>query len=92
MTEKRVKEALKKYLKSIGAYYYMPVPMGYGAATVDFLVCYKGKFYGIETKREGVHSTTVRQACVLREIAEAGGGVVLENSAELENVKRIIQV
>lgn len=91
MAEKHVKEALKKYLKKIGAYYYMPVPMGYGASTVDFLVCHKGKFYGIETKREGVHSTTVRQACVLRQIAEAGGGVILENSTELENVRRAFE-
>ena len=83
MSEKLVKEALKKYLKSIGAYYYMPVSMGYGAASIDFFVCHKGRFYGIETKRPG-KAATPRQVHVLREIADAGGGVWVEASADLE--------
>lgn len=87
MSEKLVKEALKKYLKSIGAYYYMPVPMGMGAASIDFFVCYKGKFYGIETKREELNNATARQQIVMHEVAEAGGGVWVENSVGLEATK-----
>ena len=46
MLERHVKEALKKYLKEIGAYYFMPVQTGYGAATVDFLVCHGASSMG----------------------------------------------
>lgn len=91
MKEKNVKEAVKKYLKSIKAWYYMPVSVGYGIASLDFFVCHNGRFYGIETKREGVNKMTPRQECTMREIAEAGGGVCLENSMGLENVKALIK-
>jgi len=91
MNESNVKAAVKRYLKEIGAYYFMPVQSGFGAATLDFLVCHKGKFYGIETKREGVRKVTPRQECIMRDIAEAGGGVCLENSLECEAVKALIK-
>lgn len=91
MNESNVKAAVKSYLKSIGAYWFMPVQMGYGSATVDFLVCHKGKFFGVETKREGVNKVTPRQACVMREIAEAGGGVCVENSVGCETVRELIK-
>ena len=87
-----VKKELKKLLTSIGAYYYMSVPVGYGKSTVDFLVCYKGQFYAIETKREGVGKPTARQACIMREIAEAGGGAWVENSVGLEETRKRLGV
>jgi hypothetical protein len=85
--EGRVKDRLKAYLKQIGAFYYMPVQTGYGAASIDFLVCHKGKFYGIETKRPGVDEPSPRQKCVMREIAKAGGGVWLENDEALNETR-----
>lgn len=91
MSEKLVKEAVKKYLREIGAYYFMPVQMGYGATTLDFLVCYQGMFFGIETKREGVNSATLQQACVMRDIARSGGGVVLENDPAIPKVREMIR-
>jgi hypothetical protein len=90
MKEANVKAAVKKYLKSVGAYYHMPMGTGFSAATLDFLVCHKGKFYGIETKRPGVDEVTARQACVMTEIAEAGGAVCLENTVTCDNVKKLI--
>ncbi len=89
--EKKIKDAVRAYLKEIGAYYFMPVQMGYGASTIDFLVCHKGRFYGIETKRAGVDKGTPRQECIMREIAEAGGGVCLENATGLEKVRELIK-
>ena len=83
-----VKRELKKLLSEIGAYFYMSVPVGFGKSTVDFLVCYKGKFYAIETKREGVGKPTARQACIMREIAQAGGGCWIESSLGLEETKK----
>ena len=55
MIEADVKKSLRQYLKQLGAYQFWPVPMGYGAKTVDCLFCYKGKFYAVECKRPGVN-------------------------------------
>jgi hypothetical protein len=85
--EAAVKKKLRAYLKEIGAYQYWPVPMGLGARTIDVLICHKGKFYGIETKRSDIDKPTKMQECTMREIAEAGGGVWLENSEGLETTR-----
>lgn len=90
--EGRVKAKAKKLLAEIGAYQFWPVQSGFGASTLDALICYRGRFYGLETKRPGVHKATVRQACVMREIAEAGGGVCLENSEGLESLRAVLGV
>lgn len=89
--EDSIKKAVKTYCKEIGAYYFMPVQMGYGASTLDFLICHNGRFYGVETKRPGVGKPSPRQACVMTEIAEAGGGVCLENDPELPKVKAMMR-
>ena len=90
--ERDVKRELRKLLDAIGAYQYWPVPMGLGAATVDVLFCYKGQFFGVETKRPGVKKSTPRQASVLREIAAAGGGFAVENSVKLETVRKMLDL
>jgi hypothetical protein len=88
--EKDVKKSLKEYLTKLGCYQYWPVPMGYGASTIDVLFCYQGRFYGVETKRPGVDKPTAAQDCVMGDIAHAGGGVCLENSPELPKVRRML--
>lgn len=70
--EGKVKKEIKEYLDSIGAYYFMPVQMGMGAATVDILCCVKGRFVAIETKAPG-KVPTVRQTLILANITNAGG-------------------
>ena len=91
MTKERdVKNALRKYLSEIRAYQYWPVPTGYGATTIDVLICYQGRFYGVETKRPGVKKPTARQHSVLDHIATAGGGICVENSIGLETVKAML--
>lgn len=74
--EGKVKADVKKYLKEHGAYFFMPVQSGYGAATLDFLVCLNGRFVAIETKAPG-KKLTARQEAVAREIVIAGGRVHL---------------
>ena len=90
--EGKIKKSVKEYLAKLTPkpYVYMPVPMGYGATTLDFLVCHKGMFYGIETKRPGVMHVTPAQGCCMSEIAHAGGGVILENDVTLPNVRKLI--
>ena len=54
--EGKIKADVKAFLNSLGdsVWFYMPVPMGYGRRGIkDFLGCYKGRSFGIETKSLG---------------------------------------
>lgn len=90
MLEKKVKEAIKTLLKSKGGYYHMSVPVGYGAPTVDFLVCYKGVFIAIEAKRPGAKVSTFRQQQILTAVAEAGGIAIVESDVECSALRNAI--
>ena len=81
--EGKVKDDVKKYLDSIGAYYFMPVNQGYGQSTLDFLVCHKGQFYGIETKRPGILKPSPRQQLVINQIQRADGRAFVADSSYL---------
>ena len=72
--EGKVKADVKKYLKARGAYFFMPVQYGYGAAALDFFVCLDGRFIAIETKAPG-KKLTARQEEVARKIEDAGGQI-----------------
>ena len=51
-SEGRVKTKIRKVLDDLRCYYVMPVTGGYGNSGVpDFMVCYAGRFIGIEAKR-----------------------------------------
>jgi hypothetical protein len=50
----------------------MPVPSGYGRKTVDFIGCFRGHFFAVETKAEGKEPTAL-QALELANIKAAGG-------------------
>lgn len=71
--EGRVKDAIRKLLaKYDGMYFYMPVPSGYGRTTIDFLGCYRGRFFAIEAKAPG-KKPTLKQSDALQAIAAAMG-------------------
>lgn len=70
--EARIKADIRAWFMSQGAYVFAPVQMGMGMSTVDQLVCFKGKFIGVESKVPGKHPTA-RQYQTLRQIEEAGG-------------------
>lgn len=84
MLEKTVKTAVKKRLTEIGAYQFWPVMMGMGTRTIDCLGCYKGQFYGIETKAPG-KEPTLAQTITMKKIHEAGGLVFIVDSIEGAN-------
>ena len=86
--EGAVKRDVKKYLTSIGAYFFMPVQMGYGKRTIDILCCIKGRFVGIELKRPG-GLPTKKQSDVIDEIYLAGGIAFYADS--VERVKKYIE-
>lgn len=67
-----VRDPVRKFLKSIGAYRFSPVQMGLGAVTLDDLCCVGGRFVGIEYKAPGKFPTP-RQLLTMRQIHLAGG-------------------
>jgi hypothetical protein len=54
-------------------FYWMPVTSGYGAPFLDFMIIYKGKFFGLETKRDRMVEPTARQKIIISMIGQAGG-------------------
>lgn len=70
--EAHLKDEVKAWLDSLGAYRYMVVPGGYGAQTLDFLVCLRGFFIGVETKAKGKKPTPRQESCI-RAIRASGG-------------------
>lgn len=74
--EGKVKKAVKKLLDSYGDYHYrfMPVPTGFGKTTLDFLICYKGRFLAIETKKPLGKPTTLQEQTI-EEMRTAGAKV-----------------
>jgi len=92
LIERDVKRPLKKLLDEIGAYQFWPVQTGYGAATIDVLFCWRGQFYGVETKRPGVDHATLRQKQVMAAIELAGGRCCLENDPALPAVRGMLEL
>lgn len=72
--EAKVKRKVKELLNAEGVYYFMPVQVGYGARTLDFLCCHKGQFFAIETKAPGKKMT--EQQCAIAERIERSLGRV----------------
>ena len=82
--EGKIKQMVKDWCKEVGAYYFMPVQSGYGQKTLDFLICYKGKFIAIETKAPGKKPTKF-QELTLREIEGAAGIVkIIDSEAAMQ--------
>lgn len=87
--EGQVKADIKRYLEDMGAWFYAPVPMGYGRKGVpDFLICYKGCFIAVEAKAPGKEKdTTPWQVKELTAIHQAGGcAYVISDVDELKRV------
>jgi hypothetical protein len=55
-------------------YYDMPVPMGFGRATLDFTGCYNERYFAIETKADG-KKPTPRQLATIAKMRDAGAAV-----------------
>ena len=73
--EGRVKRRVRQILEAQeGMWFDMPVPSGYGRQTVDFIGCFRGYFFAVETKAEG-KELTLRQENTARGIASAMGVV-----------------
>jgi penicillin-binding protein-related factor A (putative recombinase) len=76
--KKKVTALLKQYKDM---YYFMPVVSGYGKRTIDYLGCYKGKFFSIEAKAPKKEPTHL-QNLTIQAIRNAGGKAFVINSED----------
>lgn len=87
--EGKVKQKVKKYLTEMGCYYAMPATGGYGlSGTPDFLVCYRGRFVGIECKA-GKNVPTALQLAALDRITGAGGLALVIDESNVDDLKEL---
>ena len=90
--ERKVKDKVKKVLKELGAYYAMPATGGYGSSGVpDFLVCYRGRFFGLECKANG-GKTTALQEKNLEDIRKNDGVAFVVNEHNIGNLRELLVV
>jgi hypothetical protein len=89
--EAKVKNAVKKWLKDRGIWFYMPVQNGYGVVGIpDFICCWNGMFFAIETKAPGKrNNTTENQKMQLANIKEANGlAIVVDDVSQLDEYEK----
>ena len=73
--EGRIKRAVSRLLKDTPTLFYtMPVPSGFGESTLDYIGCYRGKYFAVETKAPGKKPTD-RQNMIIKKMRDAGGAV-----------------
>ena len=85
--EGRVKKVVSRLLQDTPeVYYYMPVPGGYGGTTLDYVVCHRGRFCGIETKAPG-KKPTARQKQIIAAMERAGGKTFVIDSTDDETMQ-----
>jgi len=88
--ERKVKDKVKKVLKELGAYYAMPATGGYGSSGVpDFLVCYCGRFIGLECKANG-GKTTALQEKNLYDIRKNGGTAFVVDEHNVGDLRELL--
>ena len=90
--EGRVKADVKKFLVSIGAWFYMPVQNGMGVVGIpDIICCIKGRFVAIETKAPGkIANVSANQRAQLERIVGAGGLSIVAD--DVDTVKVILHM
>jgi Holliday junction resolvase len=87
--EAKVKKKVKDILDQMGAYHFSPMQNGMGRAGIpDIIVCFEGRFIGIECKA-GKGTTTALQERELTRIQEAGGIALVVNETNINQLWEI---
>jgi Holliday junction resolvase len=87
--EAKVKKKVVDILKAAGAYYFFPATGGFGRSGVpDIIVCFKGRFIGIECKA-GSNKPTALQENELKKIRAAGGNAFVVNEDSYVGLKSV---
>lgn len=83
ITEKKVENDIKKYLKEKYAFFIKVHGSGtQPAGTPDILACVSGKFVGIEVKRPDGGRVSTLQRVKIKQIQQAGGIAFVARSVE----------
>lgn len=90
--ERDVKDNVKLMCKQAGAYYAMPHGAGFGRQGIpDFLICYRGRFIGVETKY-GRNTPSANQKRELLDIESANGQSLVINERNLADLAKVLNV
>ena len=89
MKESQQIQSIRKYLATLPECFFWKEHGGqYGTAGIpDIIVCYKGRFYGLEAK-VGKNQPTRLQAATIEQIRHAGGVAAVVRS--VDEVKEIM--
>ena len=89
MKESQLIQSIRKYLATLPECFFWKEHGGqYGTAGIpDIIVCYKGRFYGLEAK-VGKNQPTCLQAATIEQIRHAGGVAAVVRS--VDEVKEIM--
>jgi len=91
MVQKVLAEFFDDNLTGAGLYSYWPVPTGFGASSLDCIVCYRGHFIAIETKAPG-KKPTPRQELTIAQIQHGGGMVfVIDSEVGVHELRVVLQ-
>jgi hypothetical protein len=89
--EGKVKAKIKDILKARGAYFTMPIGTGFGSAGVpDFVICYKGRFIGVEAKTVG-NKPTALQEKHMADIRSRGGHTLVINESNTDDLTKLLE-
>lgn len=93
MKEKGIENKIKNFLSKNNAYYVKYFGNAFTKSGVpDILVCYNGRFIGIEVKNEH-GKTSLLQDANLRQIKKAGGiGIVARTVSDVEQALHSIEL
>lgn len=92
MIERDVKAEIKKILDAYGAFYFMPVPTGYGVKGVsDFIVCWNGLYFAIEAKGPG-GKASAHQLAFGKKVEEAGGYFMVVGPQGLDDLRALLAI
>lgn len=88
--EKKIENKIKEYLKTIKDLFFFKEHGGmYGTAGVpDIIICFRGKFIGLEVKAPDGKLTPLQDATI-RKIKASGG--IAEVVRSIDDAKRIIE-
>jgi hypothetical protein len=87
--KKLVKDALAEYAP---LYQYWPVPAGFGPSSLDCIVCYRGYFFGIETKAPGKKPTARQYLCIQQMQAAGAITFVIDDQAGVNVLRKYLDL
>lgn len=87
----KVLDEFDDHLTGAEIYRYWPVPSGFGASSLDCIVCYRGVFLAIETKAPKKKPTPRQELCIAQMRAAGGRVLVIDSEAGCHELRVVLQ-